>query len=206
MSNAVFPTLPGLTWDVIKSPRWNTSVQQSVGGKEVRAAFFSSPIWRWTLKYEVLRQASAFLELQQLVGFFNARQGRFDSFLFSDPLDNAVVGQNFGTGNGSTTAFQLVRDFGAGGFTRRERTFTTSTIPRRRRRSRSTVFTKTVTTDYTIGATGIVTFTAAPAGAAALTWDGFYYWRVRFDQDSADFKNFLSQLWDLQQLTLVSVK
>jgi uncharacterized protein (TIGR02217 family) len=205
VSNAVFPTLPGLTWDVVKAPRWNTSVQQSVSGKEIRAAFFSSPIWRWTLKYEVLRQASAFLELQQIVGFFNARQGRYDSFLFSDPLDNAVVGQNFGTGNGTTTAFQLVRDFGAGGFTGRENVYDVNNSPTPPVIKVNGI-TKTVTTDYTIGATGIVTFTAAPAGAAALTWDGFYYWRVRFDQDSADFKNFLSQLWDLQQLTLVSVK
>lgn len=202
MSNAVFPTLAGLSWDVIKSPNWNTKVQQSVGGKEIRVGFFSSPIWRWTLKYEVLRQAAALSELQTLVGFFNARQGKFDSFLFSDPNDNAVVGQNFGVGDAVKTTFQLVRDYGAGGFVGRENVYDlngAATI-------KVNGVTKTITTDYTISASGLVTFVAAPAAAAALTWDGAYYWRVRFDQDAADFKNFLSQLWDLQQLTFVTVK
>jgi uncharacterized protein (TIGR02217 family) len=205
MSQAQFPVLAGLSWDVVKTPQWNTKVQQSVGGKEIRAAFFSSPIWRWTLKYEVLRQAAALQELQTLVGFFNARQGKFDSFLYSDPNDNAVIGQNFGTGDGATKPFQLVRDYGAGGFTGRENIYDINNSP-----SVPKIYVngtlKTVTTDYTIGATGIVTFVAAPAAAAALTWDGFWFWRVRFDQDSADFNNFLTQLWDLKQLIFCSVK
>jgi hypothetical protein len=42
--------------------------------------------------------------------------------------------------------------------------------------------------NYSISATGLVTFTSRP-GAAALTWTGTYYWRVRFDQDTvADFQ------------------
>lgn len=202
MSNAVFPTLPGLTWDVTKTPRWNARVQQSVGGKEIRTQYFAEPLWRWTLKYDVLRQAAAFLELQKLVGFFNARQGKFDSFLYSDPADNAVTDQNFGTGTGSATQFQLVRDFGAGGFVGRENVLDlngAATI-------KVNGVTKTLTTDYTISATGLVTFVVAPAAAAALTWTGSYYWRVRFDQDTAEFNNFLTQLWELRALTLVSVK
>ena len=108
MSNTVFPTLAGLTWNVLKSPRWSTKVQQSVGGKEMRAQFFSTPLYTWTLTYELLR-ASALLELQTLLGFFNARQGRFDSFLFSDPNDNNVTQMGFGVGDGVKTAFQLQR-------------------------------------------------------------------------------------------------
>src|SRR4051812_12387575 len=108
MSNAIFPTLAGLAWDVLKTPLWSTSVQQSVSGKEIRAQYFSTPIYRWRLSYELLR-ASAVAELQTLIGFFHARQGKFDSFLFSDPADNAVVQHGFGLGNGTTVAFQLQR-------------------------------------------------------------------------------------------------
>lgn len=312
MSNVVFPALPGLTWDVMKAPRWNTRVQQSVGGKEIRAQYFSEPRWRWTLKYDVLRQASAFQELQQLVGFFNARQGKFDSFLYTDPTDNAVTNQAFGTGDGAKTAFQLVRDYGASGFTGRENVYDLN--------GAATIVeggaTKTANRDYLISATGLVTFylappaaapsgagsgtggtlaagtyyakvsalnaagesigsaesvgvvlagttssivwtwgavtgatgyrltvgtspggentsitlgavttytqtaalaggaaplttptaTRAPAASTALTWTGAYYWRVRFDQDLAEFNNFLTLLWELRSLVLVSVK
>lgn len=205
MSSAIFPTLPGLMWDVLKSPTWNTKVQQSVSGKEVRATFFSSPIWKWTLQYEVLRQATAFQEIQSLIGFFNARQGKFDSFLYSDPSDNAVAGQNFGTGNGSATQFQLVRDYGAGGFAARENVFDINSGPGAPAIRVAGVL-KTVTTDYTIGATGIVTFTTAPAAAAALTWDGSYFWRVRFNDDTTDFNNFLNQLWEAKKISFVTAK
>jgi uncharacterized protein (TIGR02217 family) len=202
MSQAVFPSLPGLKWDVLKAPSWSTKVQRSVGGKELRAAFYSAPIYTWTLSYEILRQASAFQELQTLVGFFNARQGMFDSFLFADPSDSSVTTQNFGTGDGVKTAFQLVRDYGAGGFTGRENVYDLAGAP--------SIFVngvlKTVTTDYTVSASGVVTFVAAPAAAAALTWTGSYYWRVRFDLDQAEFNNFLSQLWEAKKITFVTVK
>jgi hypothetical protein len=108
MSNTIFPNLPGITWNVLKSPRWSTKVLQSVGGKEMRAQFFTTPLYTWQLTYELLR-ANALLELQSLIGFFNARQGKFDSFLFSDPSDNNVTAHGFGVGDGATTAFQLQR-------------------------------------------------------------------------------------------------
>lgn len=200
MSQAIFPALPGLTWSVLKRPQFNTSIQKSVSGKETRYAYRPSPIWRWTLSYDVLRAAPALAELQTLVGFFNARQGSFDSFLFSDPTDNAVTAQNFGTGNGATTQFQLVRDYGAGGFTGRENVYDLN--------GAAQIFVngalKTVTTDYTISATGLVTFVAAPAAAAALTWTGSFYWRVRFDSDAQEFENFLYQLWAVKSLAFVS--
>lgn len=205
MSNAQFPVLPGLTWDVVKSPTWNTKVQQSVGGKEIRSAFFSAPIWRWTLKYDVLRQASAFQELQTLVGFFNARQGRFDSFLYSDPTDNAVIGQNFGTGTGSATQYQLVRDYGAGGFIGRENVYDINNSPSVPKIYVNGVL-KTLTTDYTINSVGVVTFVVAPPAAQPLTWDGFYNWRVRFADDVAEFNNFLSLLWEAKQIAFVTAK
>lgn len=109
MSNAVFPTLPGLSFDVKKAPQWSTKIQQSTSRKELRLSYDSWPVYKWTLAYDVLRASSSFNELQTLVGFFNARQGAYDSFLFSDPNDNTVVSHGFGIGDGSTTAFQLQR-------------------------------------------------------------------------------------------------
>jgi hypothetical protein len=69
------------------------------------------PRWEWEVTYDVLRSDSN-AEFQTLVGFFNARQGSFDSFLYSDTYDNSVTTQNIGGGTGTATAFQLVRTFG----------------------------------------------------------------------------------------------
>jgi hypothetical protein len=39
--------------------------------------------------------------------------GGFDTFLFTDPDDNAVAAQTFGVGDGDQDAFQLVRTLGS---------------------------------------------------------------------------------------------
>lgn len=60
-------------------------------------------------------------------------------------------------------------------------------------------------TDYTITATGAVTFLVAPADGVALTWSGRYYWRVRFDQDGIESSRIVPQLWEVRQVVLVKV-
>lgn len=112
MSQAVFPTLPGLTWNVTRAPMWNTKVQRSPSGQELRASYATRPRYRYVLDFELLRTAAAFAELQTLVSFFNARQGSFDSWLFSDPADSSVSLMGFGRGDGATTAFQIQRGRG----------------------------------------------------------------------------------------------
>jgi hypothetical protein len=386
MSNAVFPVLPGLVWDVKKTPQWSTKLQQAASGKELRLSYYSWPIYKYTLAYEVLRQASAYLELQTLAGFFNARQGKFDSFLFQDPNDNAVTAHGFGMGDGTTTAFQLQRTaagprqadaisgivpvyttprtnlltwsedlsnaawtkgtgvtvaaqgsvapgnnpaamaykvsydgtgvanvsrlFASAGTSINLQAYTdsvflradapatfllkdnfgnvttcnvttvwqrftvtgtgngasttqlllfqaagvntafalymwgaqveTGTTATQYIRTAGAAVTqapaywpltadgfepvydlntlpqvpqlfvngtlKTLGTDYTISSSALVTFTVAPAANAALTWTGSYYWRCRFDQDLSEFNNFLTQLWELKQLSFVTVK
>ena len=199
MSNAVYPPMPGLSWPVAKIPQWSTRAQTSVSGKEIRVSFMSYPIWQFTLTYDVLRSGVQ-KEYQQLVDFFNARRGSWDSFLFNDVLDNSVTAEQFGSGDGVATAFQLLRRIYAGGFSE----------PVQNLNNAPSIFVnsvlKTVTTDYTIGTTGIVTFTSPPAAAAALTWTGTFYYRVRFLKDMLDFEEFMLDLWSLKKVELRSVK
>src|SRR5881392_838119 len=108
MSNAIFPTLPGLMWGVLKTPTWVTAIQTSVSGKEVRTAYRDRPIWKFALSYEFLRSVPAYGELQTLMAFFNSRKGSFDSFLFMDADDNTATAQSFGIGNGVKTSFPLM--------------------------------------------------------------------------------------------------
>jgi uncharacterized protein (TIGR02217 family) len=112
LSNAVFPTLIGARFPVSKQPMWSGKVQQAASGAETRVSYWSYPRWRYTIGYEVLRDAAATQDLQALVGFYNSRHGQFDDFLFSDPDDNAVTAQAFGIGDGTTTTFQLTRSLG----------------------------------------------------------------------------------------------
>lgn len=197
MSDAVFPSLPGLKWNVKRANLWKTLKQESVSGKEMSVALMTYPNRRYSLAYEVLR-AGAEAELQTLEGFFNLRQGSHDTFLYSDPDDSAVTDQSFGTGDGSTTVFYLART--RGGFTE----------PVQALNGAPTIkvagVTKATPADYSVSATGVVTFTSAPANGAALTWTGAYYWRCKFLQDAAEFDQFLQDLWQLQRIEFRTVK
>jgi len=190
MSDAIFPELPGLEWKNRKSPEWNTGIQRAASRRELRATFMSAPIYNFSLSYEFLREGVE-AEVETLIGFFNARKGRFDSFLFEDPLDHVVSGQLFGAGDGTTTKFQLVRSFGG------------NTEPVMN--LNGTPFIKKAGVSITPASivNGLVTFSTAPAAGAALTWSGAYYYRCRFAEDTADFENFLYRLWELRQLEFV---
>jgi uncharacterized protein (TIGR02217 family) len=190
--------MPGLRWDVKKVPIWRTKVQSTVSGKETRAAMMSYPLWQFSLSYEVLRARATLLELQTLMGFFNLRNGSFDSFLYTDPDDKSVTDENFGTGNGSQTVFQLLRAYG--GFLEPIQNVNVLT------NIKKNGVAQTNPADYTISSTGVVTFTSAPANGLPLTWTGTFYFRVRFLQDMAEFNQFMKNLWDLQKLEFQSVK
>jgi len=91
----VFPTLPGLTFTVVKSPGFNTLIDPAPNAYEVRLAQTVNPVWTWTLIYDFLHDFfwgsfSSVSELRTLMGFFNGQYGKANSFLFSDPDDNAV--------------------------------------------------------------------------------------------------------------------
>src|SRR6185312_5055013 len=194
---AIFPVLPGLAWSVTKQPRFATRIQRAVSGRELRALDQPNPIWTWTLTYSVLRDGGSYDELRTLMGFFLAQQGAFASFLFVDPSDNAVSGQALGTGDGSAAAFQLVRTMG--GFA--EPIMAPTAV--------ADLYVNGIVQSpslYSIDAdTGIVTFTAPPAGGGVVSADFTYAFRVRFADDSAEFENFMFRLWSLRQVKLQSV-
>jgi uncharacterized protein (TIGR02217 family) len=202
MSTAVFPSLPGIAFPVPREAIWDTLPHEATSGKETRVAQRSAPRWRWTVLFKVLRTQPAFLEFQTLVGFFNARQGKFDSFLYTDPYDNVVTGQAIGTGDGSTKPFQLVRAFGS--FV--ETVLAPNVV--------SAVYLNGVVqsggsysvSNWGAAAPGVVTFTSAPGAGVAVTADFSYYWPVRFDDDVASFGNFMQNLYDLKKLSFISIK
>ncbi|HTZ79055.1 MAG TPA: DUF2460 domain-containing protein [Stellaceae bacterium] len=197
MSNAIFPALAGLGWNVKRTEIWKTRVQEAISGKEVRIADWSFPRHQWELSYDFLRSAPGYGELQSLLGFFDQRQGLFDSFLYGDADDNAVTGQPIGVGDGVTTVFQLVRLYG--GFV--EPVIAPNQV--------SAVYLAGVrqTGGYSVdSASGEMTLGTAPGVGVPVTADFTYYFRCRFMADSMDFEKFMSQLWLAKSVKFVSLK
>jgi uncharacterized protein (TIGR02217 family) len=202
MSTAIFPSLPGLAWSVDKQPEFSTIVRAAASGQETRVALWPNPRWRFKLGYDLLR-ADAHLELQTLMGFFLARQGQYDSFLYQDPDDCAVTAQPLGTGDGATAAFQLCRSLG--GFAepvKAPNLGATLTLYLGGVAQSPSAYT---VSGWGTATPGVVTFNAAPGSGVPIAADFSFYFPVRFAADLAEFSEFMHQLWELKQLELVSV-
>lgn len=113
MTLPTFPAPPGRQWPLKRSPLWRTLAQPSIGGQETRLRLWSYPRWRYELAFDGLRSTVALPEWQALAGLFNQVGGSAGFFAFNDAMDNTVAAQAFGTGDGTTTAFQLIRTLGA---------------------------------------------------------------------------------------------
>ena len=178
MSNTIFPTLPGQTWPRIKVVRSKTTVRQA-NGRRYALSTQAYPTYVFRLSYSFLRAA----DLAALAGFFRARRGRLDDFLFSDRDDRSVTDQAFGAGDGVTRDFQLVRALD--GVV--EPVFALDGTPVIKKAG--SVVTPTVST------LGLVSFAVAPSSGETLTWSGSYYWRVAFTKDEQEFEEFMRSLW-----------
>lgn len=195
-SNLTFPVLAGQGWNTMKTPIWNTKIQTAVSGRELRASYYSSCRWKFSVTFDVLRAASASQDLQVLMGFFNQMKGSWDDFFYVDPTDFAASAEIFGTGDGVTTAFPITRSFnGVPGTVLVNGLFSVSV------NGSSAPFTSASGIQTTI-----VTFTTAPAVGAVLRWTGNFHFRCRFSNDHADFDNIMYQLWTLKKLEFISIK
>ncbi|GLR26506.1 DUF2460 domain-containing protein [Limnobacter litoralis] len=192
---AVFPTLEGLSWEVKTTPTFNTITHRSISGYEVRAALMQYPLWQFSLSYEFLRNNAAHEELKTLLGFFLARQGSFNAFLYSNPNDNTVTDQLVATGDGSTKDFQLIRSYG--GFIEPVQNLNGSPV------IKVDGAAMVEGTDYTVSPTGMLSLSTAPASTKQVTWSGAFYYRVRFLADQAEFNEFMKDLFELKQLEFV---
>jgi hypothetical protein len=118
VGNLVYPVLPGLVFGNTRSPAYNTGIQAALSGKESRIAYQMYPLLTFTLQYELLRDYITVSDLKALTGLFMACQGKWDTFLFTDPAFNTVVSMPFASPDGVSTSFQTTatyQDAGPGG-------------------------------------------------------------------------------------------
>ncbi|HFC8533037.1 TPA: DUF2460 domain-containing protein [Neisseria lactamica] len=198
MGNAIFPTFPGLKWGRKKTAVWSTGTQKSASGREFRTAYYTYPQWRFSLSFEVLRTKASVNELEQLAGFFNARKGSFESFLYEDPTDNAVTDQAIGNTVQGVTRYQLVRSMG--GFI--EPVLAVKERPAVKVGGVALTYGR----DYTVTDKGVLVFNAPQPPGRLITWTGGFYFRVRFTSDTIDFENVLGSLWTAKKIEFTSVK
>ena len=95
MSLPIFPSLPGLTYTTLKTPKFSTLVQAGSNEYEVRLPQYTNPVWKWTLIFDFLHDYfwgdfTTVSELRTLMGFFNDNYGQASAFLYTDPDDNYV--------------------------------------------------------------------------------------------------------------------
>lgn len=196
-----FPLLKGQGWSVTKTPINSTRVASHVSGREVRAALYGQPLYQFELVYNALDSGNSYnvgaQSLQALMGLFNAVQGQFGTFLYTDPSDNAVNAQPTGQGDGTTTAFTLYRSLGS------------SSEPASWVKAVSAVYFDGAIQDasgYALSQPNTLTFTAAPPNGVEITADFTYAFQCRFISDTQDFEQFMSGLWQVSSLKFKSVK
>jgi len=183
-----FPT--DIAYGSAGGPQYSTDIVITQSGYEQRNANWSQARAQYNVAHGVKTQA----QLDALIAFFRARKGRADGFRFKDWTDYQVTAQPIGTGDGTTTVFQLVKTYVNGGITE------TRTIKK--------PVTGTVniylggvlqnSSTYTLDTTtGLVTFNSAPGNGVASAADFQFDVPARFDTDrlAATIDSYGSRSW-----------
>jgi uncharacterized protein (TIGR02217 family) len=165
-----------------------TDVVTLASGREERNSRWAHARRRYNAGYGVKSRADMLAVLE----FFEERRGRFHSFLWRDGIDSSsnpdggtpgATDQEIGTGDGETTAFQLVKRYGA------------SFDPYLRPITKPVAGSVMVAVDGAAlgpGAvsidllTGVVTLDVAPGEGAVVTAGFEFDVPVRFDTDRLD--------------------
>ena len=208
MSDYLFPELAGLTWDIKKTPKFSTHIASHVSGREVRMSNYAYPVWTWEMTYEVLR-AGTEQELQLLMGFFLARSGSFDTFLYKDPDEhNELVGIPLGVGDASLTKFTMFKSFA--GFAEPCGYVDPSSIHVYFGAYSGGSGPPPPLVEQTSGWSFIspnqISFVIPVPIDTMVVADYNWYYRVRFGEDAQDYNQFMYQLWELKTLTIQTVK
>ena len=166
-------------------PERRTDVVTLASGREQRNGRWQHSRRRYNAGYGVKSRA----DMAAVLAFFEERRGRLHGFLWRDGLDYSSGGavpdaldQAIGVGDGATTAFQLTKRYGAS-FDPYLRPIT--------RPVAGSVKVAVAGVELMSGwavdvATGVVTFTSAPATGAAVTAGFLFDVPVRFDTDRLD--------------------
>jgi uncharacterized protein (TIGR02217 family) len=166
---------PTIAFGFTGGPEFLTRITSLRNGHERRNAEWSQTKHRYTAPFNNISDP----EYREIKRMFMVCRGQLHGFLLKDWLDFEAVDEPFGTGNGSTAAFQLVKVSEADGATYQRTISRPLSVAVK---ANDVAATGTVDPD-----TGIFTFDAAPADGAVLTWSGEFRIPVRFASDWLPF-------------------
>lgn len=235
MAYPLFPALAGLAWPVTRTPQAASIRQKAISGRETFQPLWPAPLYQYEVSFALLRADAMHAEWQTLVGFWNGVMfAPGGVFAFDDPNDNEASDEPFGTGDGATEAFQLVRSLG--GFAEPVLNPTNAPVTPDAMLDDGNADAATLALDYgtatdgvatsldygfvsglqvfaagllapyTLGAGGIVTIAPPPAAGAQLTWSGTYTWLCRFDADALELSNFMYLFWELKKCVFSTIR
>jgi len=130
MTLKIYPSLPGLTFPVLKQAEFDTLVETAPNKYDVRLPQTVNPLWSWQLVYDLVRDfviaGSSFTvsELRTMLDYFMYHGGQAKDFLFLDPDDNYVgPAMVAGSPNAPLAQLQIVNDGAGNYFSPIQRTF-----------------------------------------------------------------------------------
>jgi uncharacterized protein (TIGR02217 family) len=185
-------------------PEFKTTVFTLSSGYEKRNIDWERTRGSWDISYGLDRKAN----MEAVLAFFYARQGKAHSFRFKDWTDfeigNASTGvpQSIGTGDGTKKKFQIVRKYASGGYTFSR--YVTRPVAGTIR-----VFLDAVeqSSGYSVDTeTGVVTFISAPAEDVVVGVICEFDVPVRFDIDKLDMQAFWAGDYTLPNITIIEVR
>jgi hypothetical protein len=195
----VLPNLSGRTFPLGRAVEFVTLSDTSLSRRVATLALQQYAVHTYNLAFSLLRDDVAVSEVRQLVGLFNAMNGRFDSFLYTDPVFNTVADEPFGVGDGVATNFQVIATLkntgGTGGADIIQNFNGLPTFKDNGSAAGTTV----------LGPTGIVQFFTPPAAGHVLTWSGQFYQRCHFMNDTLSVYQTLKKWWVCDGLAFQSV-
>jgi uncharacterized protein (TIGR02217 family) len=188
-------------------PERRTQIVELASGDEERNASWANSRRRYDVAYGIRRAD----DLATVVAFFEARNGRLHGFRFKDWGDHksclpsgtpSPTDQSIGTGDGATTAFQLVKRYasGAQSWTRTIAKPVGAACASRSAGSSSCPAGQSTPTS------GVVTFDAAPGAGVAIAAGFEFDVPVRFDTDVLDVTLDLERLGSITSIPLLEIR
>ena len=188
-------------------PERRTQIVELSSGDEERNANWANSRRRYDVAYGIRRAD----DLAAVVAFFEARNGRLHGFRFKDWADYksglpsatpSPTDQAIGTGDGATTAFQLVKRYASGG-----QTWTRAITKPVAGTVRIALDGTEQVGGWSIDATtGLVSFDAAPASGVAITAGFEFDVPVRFDTDTLDVTLAIERLGSITSSPLLEIR
>jgi len=202
MAPPTLPTIAGLSWSRHKKPGFSTRIATHVSGREVRVPLMQFPLYEFEAVYSGLPSSNLYpgpmgsTDLQTLMGFFLQAQGQANTFLYVDPDDHAVTGQEIAAGDGATTQFLMARTLGGWSDIVSWVTSLTAVY----------LNGSPLGSGFSLTTPNLLTITSPPGAGVQITADFSYAFACRFLDDQMDFDEFMSNLWKLDSMKFRSVK